>query len=344
MSRISRNMVKQLYRFYTNRHGQWHHESFETDRSYRLGEVWILRSTYEWAQNSPLINQIIKFLQFHEVLFRLQRNLEGISASKSKPNNNTATSNSAGMLQVLCTELNFSSRRCNLYFKTKRVIFVSKLERDLSRTMQRTWLIQSDAYKEKFLWTRKVGWELRSLEIQKKTKTPQHRRQTENANFVEGSDLNSRRPVSSIREARARRRVGRVCVYAVSQRSSGPDAERRSLIRPVFYDNKAATLCANPVWKCHPHPGRRVLIHSHLLSFYQSSCSCLVTRRSPRLLCSSNSLAEQPLQSGRDGVNCLFKGIAGFSSRFSVRHRGFAVNKCRARCSCRSPLHQIKTS
>lgn len=151
--------------------------------------------------------------------------------------------------------------------------------------MQRTWPTQSDAYKEKFLWTRKVGWELRSLEIQKTTKTtPQHRRQTENSNFAEGSDLNSRRPVSSIGNHERGEEESRPCVYAVSQRSAGPDAERRSLIRPVFYDNKAATLCANPVWKCHPYPGRRVLIHSHLRSFYQSSCSCLVTRRSPRLL------------------------------------------------------------
>lgn len=37
-------------------------------------------------------------------------------------------------------------------------------------------------------------------------------------------------------------------------------------------------------------------------------------------VCSSNSLAEQSLQSGRDGVNCLFKGIAVFSSRFSERN------------------------
>lgn len=148
--------------------------------------------------------------------------------------------------------------------------------------MQRTWPIQSDANKEKFLWSAEsVGWELRSLEIQKTTKTtPQHHRQTENANFADGSDS----PASFEYQGSMSEEESRPCVYAVSQRSAGPDAERRSLIRPVFYDNKAATLCANPVWKCHPYPGRRVLIHSHLLSFYQSSCSCLVTRRSPRLL------------------------------------------------------------
>lgn len=85
--------------------------------------------------------------------------------------------------------------------------------------MQRTCPIQSVAFKEKFLWTRRIGWELRSLEIQKTTKTtPEHRRQTENANFAEGSDLNSRRPVSSIREPRARRRVGRVFMQSVSAR------------------------------------------------------------------------------------------------------------------------------